>query len=172
MSVSPTSYDAAVSAALVAMVAACPSVIAWLGSTAPRDVIIEDDGGIAQGTAPEDDAGPVCAVSGASLNPLGPLIKVRCGEVTRIERGHGTWGHEGDATIAISIPPVENDSPSDAIRRGRNLAGAIADELCAQCGQATTLAWIAPKVAAPTHGEDHLVHHVIIVITLDWKDLP
>ncbi len=166
MTVLPTSYEANVSAALVqalADAATFQATASAANATMAKAAIVEDDAGDS-----------LKAVDGSNLDITRFWGLVRMGPTNRVDRAARTWGYEGTATIALIFWPDATDTPSEAIRRARNVGGAIASELQAQIGGAARLCYATFEIGeiavcdevGPEQGA------LIIPIAVTWRDLP
>ena len=169
MTVLSTSYDAKVSAAICAMLAACAAFQTAMGkanATVALDVIVEDDAG-------HDPAGKQ-ATSGATLSVAGSWAVVRLGPTRTVDRAAYTWGREGTAQIMIVLRPTAGDIPSEVIRRARNLQGDTRDQFEAQFGGVGKIA-AGTIEAGPIAIDDTLgvlQNAALIPFNLSWRDLP
>lgn len=166
MPVTSTSYEAQVSAALVAMLAGSATFRALVGaadSTAARAFIVEDFGG-------EE----LRAVDGSTINTAGSWATVRLLKTRRVERALYTFGHEGDALVAIHCAAVANDTPAEAMRRARNAQGTIAADMTALLGTVGALlfALFDPDevILTSATGAEAGVH--FCPIAASWRDVP
>lgn len=172
MPVAPISYEAQVSAALVAMIAASASWQAACGvatATLARACIIEDDAGLRRASL---------NVDGTALDTARIWAAVRVGTAKTTLRAWQTYGRSGEAQILIVAPKIPGDTPADAERRARNLAGAIRDDINAQWGQVVggtpTPAAGDCDVAAPVLADDTgpLAGSILIHLDISWRDIP
>ncbi len=134
MPVTADSYNAKVSEALVQQLADCPAFRTLVGvanATLAKAFIIEDDGGDAETGA----AGSV-ACDGSTINATtASFAVVRLTGAQRVDRGANlTFGWEHTAEIDLIVRPTTGDTPPEAFRRVRNVAGAIMEEFQALFG--------------------------------------
>ena len=174
MTVPATSYEAQVSAALIAMLAASATFQAACGVStvaAARQRLVEDDAGRKRSPGPTHvDGGPL------DLTRLWAAVRVGMSKTTL--RAWQTYGRSGDAQILIVQPRVPAETATDADRRARNLAGVIRDEFNALWGQVVsgtpTPAAGDVEVAAPVIADetDILAGSILIHLDISWRDIP
>ena len=166
MTVTATSYEAQVSAALVAMLAASSTFTTAGGS---RSLIAEDDGGLAR--APKN-------CDGGTLVITGLWAVVRVTECVTALRALGTYGHEGKAQVLIVLPRNASESHTDWIRRARNMGGGVRDDMNAMWG--TVVATVPTPASAeittsePMVADDTsaLAGSCFVHLEISWKDIP
>ncbi len=168
MSVSSDSYEAKVSAALVQMLADCATFWALVdvapSSASALSYIVEDDGGEQH-----------LAVDGNAINIAGSWGVVRLGDTRRVDRAFQTWGYEGDFSVFLLIRAEDNDTPSEAMRRARNIAGQIAAEMQALVGaSASRLPYATFDLGdvALTEETGALHDGYMAHIAGTWRDIP
>lgn len=166
MPVTPTSYEAQVSAGLVAMLAASAT---FTGAGGGRAAIVEDDGGNYR--APKN-------CDGGTLNTAALWAAVRIEKCGTTLRAWNTYAHAGEAQILVVVPRATNESSGDLIARGRNLGGGIRDDMNALWGA------IVSSTPAPASGDIEVAGVVIaddsgplagsafIHLTISFRDIP
>jgi hypothetical protein len=117
MPVTATSYEAQVSAAIVTMLAACAS---WTGG---RSQIAEDWGD-------QDGRG----VDGGTIDQTKTWAITRTQGVQETTVAAWTVVRSGPAEVVICSRPAATDKPAEAVRRSKNLAGELVDQMRAQLG--------------------------------------
>lgn len=166
MTVSATSYESQVSAALVSMLAACA---AFTGAGGSRANIAEDDGGLAR--APKNADGGTLV-----LSSVWAVVRVmKC--VSRL-RAFDSYSHEGDAQILVVIPRNINEVHTDWMRRARNIAGGCRDQMNALWG--TTISAVPTPAAGEITVTDPIVADdtsalsgsCFIHLEIAWRDIP
>lgn len=172
MPVSATSYDAQVSAALVNLVAASATFQGACGvatAALARSFIVEDDGELARAAK---------CVDGTALDISKVWIAIRGGTVRPVFRALATYGHEGDATGLLVVPKLANETNAEWLRRARNYAGGIRDDISALWGQtvngAPTMPYgliepDAPLIADPTSA---LAGCAFVHLAISHRDIP
>ena len=172
MPVTPTSYEAQVSTALVNMLAATAAFQLATGAadaTAARAFIVEDDAGLAREGK---------CVDGSALDLTKCWAAVRVTECRTVDRAADTYGHEGDAQILLVVPPLANETKTEYLRRGRNLGGGVRDQLTAQFGQTVNGAptplgatiTTPPPVISDETGP--LQGQLLIPLDISYRDIP
>lgn len=99
---------------------------------------------------------------------------VKLGQVRSEQVAADTIVRSGDATIYISLPFVAGDTTAETIRRARNLAGTVADQMRAQLGGTGKLAFATfdpqtPILAAEVGAADGNTETAIDVA---WRETP
>jgi hypothetical protein len=157
MSVAATSYPAKLSAAWVAMLAACAS---W---TPGANQIIEQDAGT---ETPANAAGGTCDTTTT-------YATVRRGECRRVFQAMGAFTWEGDLEIQVHARMVPGDDPASAVRRCENLVGALVPELEAQLGTAgkPCRAEIVPQSPFIDDETASMAGFVSAILAIKWSDL-
>jgi hypothetical protein len=174
MTVPATSYEAQISAGLIAMLAAnvaFQAACAVATATDARACIVEDDAGRRRAPGPTN-------VDGTTLNLNRTWAAVRVGSSKTSLRAWQTYGRNGDAQILIVQPRAIGETTSEADRRARNLAGGIRDEFNTLWGQIVngtpTPAAGDIEVAAPVIADetDILSGSILIHLDISWRDIP
>lgn len=173
MAVTSDSYEAKVSEAAVALLAACATFqsITGVASTAlAKGMILEDWAGC-------DDAAAGLnfkASNNAALSIAATFAAVRVTEVLTEQRAQGTWGRRGTVLVAIFLKGTTSDTPPEAFRRARNAQGAIRSEMEAQIGGAATFAWADIRGEQIVQDDDTgaMRGFYQIPLTIEWKDIP
>lgn len=157
MTVTSTSYDAKVSAAVCDMLDACAT---WgTGS------IVEDWGGL---EAPFKDR------AGASVDTSATWAIVKLGPIESEQVAADTIIRRGTATIYISQPIVAGDTSAETLRRARNLLGSLCDELRAQLGASGKLMYADFNSQTPllTSETGAAASNVEMAIEIAWRETP
>lgn len=166
MAVTATSYEAQVSAALIAMLATSAAFTAAGGASAN---IAEDDGGLAHD--PKNHAG-----GALDLSDVWAVVRVmKC--TTRL-RAFDSYGHEGDAQILIVVPRGTSESHTDWMRRTRNISGGVRDDMNAMWG--TVIGSVPTPAAGDVTATDPiaadatsaLAGSCFIHLEIAWRDIP
>lgn len=162
-----TSYASLVSQAVCLMLSSSANFQAWTGTNSSATAlswIVEDDGGVGQ----------CYATNNAELDPAaGNWAAVRMGEPKRVQRAFLTWGWGGDGEIQLVEHITAGDKPPEVIRRARNNAGLIGQDMQALFG--STGALVAGEIdVGKSVIQDltkSLANCVITPIHLTWRDL-
>lgn len=173
MPVTPTSYEAQVSAALVNMVAASATFQAAAGAanaTAARAFIVEDDAGLTRNPKTAD---------GTALNLATMWAAVRVKDTKSTLRAWNTYGTEGNAQILIVLPRASSaETDRDFHCRGRNLGGGLRADLNAQWGQVVNS--LGTPAAADVDDSETMIADetgpcagsLFIHLNIAWRDIP
>ena len=163
MTVTADSYDAKLSAAIVTMVGACA---AW---TWTANQIAEDWGGQDKLNA-----------AGTALNLAQTWALVRLGPTEEETVAAWTTVRRGTAEVILAVRSDAADKPAEAIRRARNLAGLLADQLRAQLGGAGKLLYATFHVSevfvtqpgASGNSDSTLPRELEVTLTIRWSEIP
>jgi len=163
MPVTATSYEAQVSAAVTTMLAACA---AWTGGRAQ----IAEDWGDQDGRS----------VDGGIIDQTKTWLITRTPGVDETSVAAWTVVHSGLVEVIISFRPERTDQPAEAVRRAKNLAGALADQMRAQLGNAGCLLYATFQVGETTvtdpgaagNDDGDRPREIETNLTIRWSEVP
>lgn len=140
MSVTYDSYEAAVVGYAIAMLCGSATFRTLVGAanpTAAQARVIEFDGG----NPYEVGQAQARAADGSTFTVAPPYAQVAATDFSSDDTTALGWvRRNGTVEIAITFPPVANDTPAERVRRTLNLLGLIRAEIEAQFGTAGKLA--------------------------------
>lgn len=167
MAISALSYDAKVSEAAVAMVAASATFqarVAAANATAARAFIVEDYGG--------DEA---LAVDGTAINQSGTYAIVCAGPISTELRAVNTYGRKGTVSVLLIMAVLIAEDPAARYRDARNFQGLVRADLEALFGTANTYLTageIQTEQIELTQPDRKNRLHIIAPLIIEWRDLP
>lgn len=172
MPVSYDSYEAKAVERVIAMLADSATfrtLVAAATAAAAKQRIVESWGG-----EPRDAAGDERAVAcdGTAFAAVPPFAHVHCAELTPTLEGIGVYSYAGTVMIGLAMPRrAALETPGEAMRRGRNVLGAIRLELTTMLGGSTYLATATISTQGPEVPDDTGADRDAIfgTITIDFE---
>lgn len=166
----PTSYEALVVAYAIEQLAACATFQTLTGTAsaaAAKARIVDGWGGW-----PADNAGRDKATNalGDVIALEAPFAEAHSTAFDRQQVALAEYGHRGEVTILVVAAAGADELPPDVMRRGRNLAGAIAAEFQAQFGTVGRLLAGDVRVEGPS-APDETFRTFDFLLTVAWRDV-
>lgn len=162
-------YEAKVSEALVQMLADSGTFQTWCGVPAqPKSRVVEDDGGEGVAYASDNTVLDPSTGNWAAVRLADPA----CRNITRA--GFNTYGKQGSALITLVERVTAGDKPAEVIRRARNNAGLIKDEIQALFGASAARICAGEVSLGPTNLQDDtgaLKGCCLTELPIEWRDL-
>ena len=167
MAVSASSYEAKVSEAVVAMIAASAAFQTETGAANATEAlafIVEDSGG--------RDAK---AVDGTAIDQAVACALISMGPMQSELRAVNTYGRSGDVAVLLSVPVDPTEDPDDQFRAARNLQGTVRAEIEALFGTSSsylTAGTIESQQVEVTQPDTKNRQHLVCPLLISWRDVP
>lgn len=163
MPLAATSYEALISAVVIGMLADCAS---W---TFGRGQIAEDWGG-------QDGR----SVDGSAIDQTKTWAITRSQGVNETSVAAWTVVRDGLVELVIAFKPQATDMPAEAVRRAKNLVGALVDEMRAQLGLPGCLLYatftigetVVTDPGSAGNDDGDRPRELETTITIRWSEIP